>query len=65
MKPLALLTLAVLASIMVPAAADAASRTEKVYGPNGRRVAVVKRTAFGTKIYGENGQRVATIKGGR
>lgn len=66
MKPLALLAFAAVASIMMPAAPDAASpRVEKVYAPNGRRVAVIKQAAFGRSIYGPNGRRIAVIKDGR
>lgn len=62
MKPLALLALAALASITVPAGAFASPRTEKVYAPNGRRVAVIKSTNFGRSVYGPNGRRIAVIK---
>lgn len=58
------LAFAALASIMVPAAAVASPKVSKVYGADGRRVAVIKRTNFGTKVYGQDGRRVATIKGG-
>ncbi|MET3485306.1 hypothetical protein [Methylobacterium sp. 1973] len=64
--PIALtLALAAVASITVPAAAVTFHRTEKVYGADGRRVAVIKRTNFGTKMYRQDGRRIATIKGGR
>lgn len=62
MKPLAFLALAALASITVPDGAFAGPRTEKVYAANGRRVAVIKNSAFGRKVYGADGRRVATVK---
>lgn len=57
-----LLALAALASIPVPVRALASPRTEKVYAANGRRVAVIKQTAFGHSIYGQNGRRIAAIR---
>ncbi|MDI4667251.1 hypothetical protein K9U40_23455 [Xanthobacter autotrophicus] len=60
MRPLALAL--TLASIGLPASAEAASRTEKVYAANGRRVAVIKSTNFGRSVYGPNGRRIAVIK---
>ena len=58
----AALLLITLGAIVLPAAASAAPRTEKVYAANGRRVAVIKQTAFGRKVYGPTGRRIATIK---
>ncbi|MGU3284440.1 hypothetical protein [Methylobacterium mesophilicum] len=56
------IVLAVLASITVPAAAVASPKAEKIYGADGRRVAVIRDTNFGRKIYGRDGRRIATIK---
>jgi hypothetical protein len=57
-----LLTLAAAVALGQPASAIAGSRVEKVYAPNGRRVAVVKSTAFGRSVYGPNGRRIAVIR---
>lgn len=62
MKLLPFLALAVVASITLPTAAIASPKVSKVYGMDGRRVAVVKRTNFGTKVYGQDGRRIATIR---
>lgn len=61
MRALAL-TLAVLASIGTPGIASSGSHVEKVYAANGRRVAMIKETAFGRSVYGPNGRRIATIR---
>lgn len=61
MKPAALL-LITLGVIALPVLASAAPRTEKVYAPNGRRVATIKGSAFGRSVYGPNGRRIAVIR---
>lgn len=61
MAPIAL-ALAAVAAIGQPAAALASPKVEKVYAPNGRRVTVIKSTAFGRSIYGPNGRRIAVIR---
>ena len=62
MNRTALLALAAVAAISLPAQAFAGPRISKVYGADGRRVAVVKETAFGRSVYGPNGRRVAVIR---
>ncbi|WP_043347748.1 hypothetical protein [Methylobacterium sp. B1] len=62
MRTFSVLAVATIASVTAPAAALASPKAEKVYAANGRRVAVIKRTAFGAKVYGESGRRIATVR---
>lgn len=62
MRTISVLAVATIAWVTVPAAAVASPKAEKVYAANGRRVAVIRSTAFGRSIYGPNGRRIATIR---
>lgn len=57
-----LLALVAVAAIGQPVAASASPKVSKIYAPNGRRVGVIKETAFGRSVYGSNGRRIAVIR---
>ncbi|WP_144440002.1 hypothetical protein [Methylobacterium sp. AMS5] len=62
MKLPTLLILTAVAAIGQPVAALASPRAAKVYAANGRRVAVIKDSAFGRRVYGEDGRRIAVVR---